>query len=573
MSSTPASEPRARRRFGAPLALVALLSICVVSATLLPSEPTHPRYVGAGSETPKDGGTFQWAASSNVRSLDPHIAYDSLSYQAIRLVYDGLLDYDREGNLIPSLAESLPEIFNDGKSFRFKIRPGIRFHDGLELTAEEVSWSLHHMLSKRVGSPGYTFFEALTGVRAYHEGEAERVEGIVVEDELTIRFDLDRADQTFLNALALTFAYPISRNNVERLGGDRTALAQHPVGVGPFVFESWERGVKLTFRRNDDYFAPYARPDTMVMWENVDPTTAARRFRNGDVDVLRGAPKVHLLFFLESEEWAPYYALEPAVSLYGIAMNCELPPLDDVHVRRAVAAAIDRRAITEFMLRLAEPAGQPLPPQLKGHDPGLEALQVYDPDLARRELSLAGYPQGLKEPIEVWIGEGEGSRNLAQLWQSDLEAVGIPIKLRQVAFAAYLAETGKEKSVQMFTSGWSMDFPDPSNFLDPLFHSRSIHPQHSENRSFYRNAELDRLLDEGRGETDPAKRAALYREANAIVARDAAWAFLYYPVDFEAWQPYVKGYRPHAVWSDYRSVWLDLPRRPASAEDFAEGAR
>jgi ABC-type transport system substrate-binding protein len=573
MSSTPGSEPRRRRRLGVVVGAVLVVALCVLSATRIPSEPTHPRYVGAGSETPKNGGTFQWAASSNVRSLDPHIAYDSLSYQAIRLVYDGLLDYDREGQLIPSLAASLPEILNDGKSFRFKLRDGIRFHDGLELTAEEVSWSLHYMLSRRVGSPGYTFFEALRGVKAYHEGEAERVEGIVVEDRLTIRFDLDRADQTFLNALALSFAYPISRKNVEQLRGDRTALARTPVGVGPFVLESWERGVKLTFRRNDDYFAPYARPDTMVMWENVDPTTAARRFRNGDIDVLAGAPKVHLLFFLDSAVWAPYYALEPAFSLYGLAMNCELPPFDDVHVRRAVAAAIDRRTITEFLLRLATPAGQPLPPQLKGYDPGLETLQTYDPDLARRELALAGYPDGLKEPVEVWIGEGEGSRNLAQLWQSDLEAVGIPVKLRQVAFATYLVETGKEKSVQMFTSGWSMDFPDPSNFLDPLFHSRSIHPQHSENRSFYRNAELDGLLDEGRGEIDPERRIALYRAANEIVARDAPWAFLYYPLDFEAWQPYVKNYRPHAVWSDYRSVWLDLPRRPASPGDFREVAR
>jgi ABC-type transport system substrate-binding protein len=573
MSSTPGSDPGSRTRVGVAVAGVVLVGLCVISAARIPAEPTHPRYVGAGSEAPRDGGTFQWAAGSNVRSLDPHIAYDSLSYQAIRLVYDGLLDYDREGNLIPSLAKSLPEILNDGKSFRFKIRDGVRFHDGLELTADEISWSLHYMLSKRVGSPGYTFFEALVGVEAYHEGRAERVEGIVVEDPLTLRFDLERADQTFLNALALTFAYPISRRNVERLGGDRTALARSPVGVGPFVFESWERGVKLTFRRNDDYFAPYARPDEMVMWENVDATTAARRFRNGDIDVLRGAPKVHLLFFLDSEAWAPFVALEPSVSLYGITMNCELPPLDDVRVRRAVASAIDRKAITDFMLRLATPAGQPLPPQLKGYEPSLETLQAYDPARAKRELALAGYPDGLKKPIEVWIGEGEGSRNLAQLWQSDLEAVGIPVKLRQVAFATYLAETGKEKSVQMFTSGWSMDFPDPSNFLDPLFHSRSIHPQHSENRSFYRSAELDRLLDEGRGETDPEKRVALYREANALVARDAPWAFLYYPVDFEAWQPYVKGYRPHAVWSDYRSVWLDLPRRSATAEDFRGGAR
>lgn len=571
MSSTHASDRT--RKLAGPLVVLALLALGGFFVANLPKGPDHPRFVGAGHPEPVNGGTFQWTVGSNVRTLDPHIAYDSVSYQAIRLVFDGLLDYDPDGNLIAVLAESLPEISADGKIFRFRLKDGIRFHDGLELTAEEVSWSLHRMLSKRTGSPGYAFFSALRGVADYHEGKAERIEGIVVEDRLTIRFELTHSDQTFLNAMATTFSYPISRAHFERLGGDRTKIAQHPVGAGPFAFEGWERGVKLSFTRFEDYHAPYARPDTMVMWENVDATTAARRFRNGDIDVLAGAPKVHLLFFLESEAWKPYFTLEPNVAVFGLAMNCEMPPLDDVHVRRAIAAAIDRKTITDYMLGLAVPAGQPLPPQLKGHDAELETLQTYDPERAKEELALAGYPNGLPKPIEVWIGEGEGPRNIAQLWQSDLEAVGIPVRLRQVAWATYLAETGKEKSVQMFSSGWSMDFPDPSNFLDPLFHSRSIHPQHSENRSFYRNPELDRLLDEGRAEVDPEKRAALYHEANAIVARDAPWAFLFYPVDFDAWQPYVKNFRPHAVWSDYRSVWLDLPRRPATPEDFEEARR
>lgn len=583
MRSTPSSDAaeRSPRSSGA-LILIGFFGLIALFIWRLPDEPEHPRYLGAGDETPRAGGTFEWTVSSAVRTLDPHIAYDTLSFQAVRLVFDGLLDYDHDGNLIPSLARELPEPLDEGLSFRFRLREDVRFHDGTALDAEIVSFSFHEMLSQSKGSPGYGFFKILKGAEAFHRGEAERVEGIVVEDKYTIRFDLDERDQTFLNAIALPFAYPVSPKNIERFRGDRAGLARNPIGTGPFIFDAWERGVKLSFKRNEDYFERQRpNPDAMVMWENVDGTTAARRFRNGDIDILAGAPKVHLLFFRSSPVWKDYLFLEPSVTLFGLAMNCEIPPLDNVHVRRAIAAAIDRQAISEFMLGLVQPTGQPIPPQLKGYDPELPTEQRYNPERAREELRLAGYPDGLPEPIEVWIGEGEGSRNLAQLWQSDLAEVGIPIRLKQVAFSAYLVETAKEKTVPMFVSGWMMDFPDPSNFLDVLFSSKSIHPVHSENRSFYRNAELDELLDLARGEIDQSLRTSRYAKANEIVARDAPWAFLYNSVDFVVIQPYVKNYRHHPVWAnEYRGVWLDLPRRAASPEDFpaprekrAEGAK
>lgn len=571
MPSTQSSETSERRsRYSGALILIGLLALAALFIWRIPSEPEYPRYLGAGDPTPRSGGTFEWTVGSAVRTLDPHIAYDTLSFQAVRLVFDGLLDYDHEGNLIPSLARELPEPLDEGLSFRFRLREDVYFHDGTHLDAEVVSFSFHEMLSQSKGSPGYGFFKILKGAEAFHRGEAERVEGIVVEDRFTLRFDLEERDQTFLNAIALPFAYPVSPKNIERFRGDRAGLARTPVGTGPFVFDEWERGVRLSFKRNENYFERNRpNPDAMVMWENVDGTTAARRFRNGDIDILAGAPKVHLLFFRSSPIWKDYLFLEPSVTLFGLAMNCEIPPLDNVHVRRAVAAAIDRQAISDFMLGLVRPTGQPIPPQLKGYDADLPTEQRYDPERAREELRLAGYPDGLKEPIEVWIGEGEGSRNLAQLWQSDLAEVGIPIRLKQVAFSAYLVETAKEKTVPMFVSGWMMDFPDPSNFLDVLFSSKSIHPVHSENRSFYRDAELDDLLDRARGEIDQELRTSLYARANEIVARDAPWAFLYNSVDFVVVQPYVKNYRHHPVWAnEYRGVWLDLPRRPASAEDF-----
>ncbi len=575
MRSIPRTERNAPTRWlgGAAAILLAGLLVAWVVAHF-PKAPLGPRYIGAGHHTPQSGGTFIFAAGSNIHTLDPHFAYDTLSTAACRLIYDGLLDYDYEGNMIPSLAAELPEISDGGRVFRFKLRDGIKFHNGREITAEDVSWSLHRLLSESVGSPGYPFFKSIVGAQQYHAGEVERIQGIVVIDEKTIEIQLDEADQTFLNALAMPFAYPIAKEHVEKLEAEegRDAVGRHPVGAGPFKFSRWERGVQVELERFEDYWAPAARPDRMVFLENISADVASARFRNGDLDILYRPSKVHRLFLRESEAWAPYLAEAPSASLFALGLNCELPPFDNVHIRRAVAFALDRSKLEKLDPGQVIAATQILPPMLAPYDPELPTKQRFDLARAKEEMRLAGFPDGLSEPITLWV-RGESEVRVAQLFQQDLKAIGIEIELKMVSFATYLKETGKPRVAQAAFTGWHQDFPDPSNFMDILFHSRSIHPENSENRSFYRNPKLDEILDRARPEIDREKRLALYAEANAILADEAPWAFLYYPVDMFAWQPYVKGFRPHPVWlNEYRNIWLDLPRSRVSQAIYSEEA-
>jgi peptide/nickel transport system substrate-binding protein len=553
--------------------LLALLAGWI--AANFPKAPVGPRYVGAGHETPQAGGTFIFAAGSNIHTLDPHFAYDTLSTAACRLLYDGLLDYDYDGHMVPSLAVALPEISAGGRVFRFTLRDGIKFHNGREITAEDVSWSMHRLLSERIGSPGYPFYKSIEGAPAYHAGEAERIEGIVVLDERTIEFRLDEADQTFLNALAMPFAYPLAREHVERLEETegRDAVGRYPIGAGPFAFRRWERGVQVELEHFAEYWAPQARPARMIFLENISADVASARFRNGDLDVVYRPSKVNRLFLRESEAWAPYRAESPSAAVFALGLNCELPPFDNVHVRRAVASAIDRSKLERLDPGQVIAATQVLPPMLAPYDPALPTRQVFDLDRAREEMRLAGFPNGLSEPITLWV-RGEAEVQGAQLFQQDLKAIGIEMDLKMVSFATYLKETGRPRVAQAAFTGWHQDFPDPSNFMDILFHSRSIHPENSENRSFYRNPELDALLDRARAEVDRDARLALYAKANAILADDAPWVFLYYPVDMFAWQPYVRGFRPHPVWlNEYRNVWLDLPKRRVSQSIYVEGSR
>ena len=490
MPSTPRIEavPGWKRWAPPAIAVACVVSCTAVAITHFPERPQGPRYLGAGDEAPRSGGTFVFGAGSDVRTLDPHIGYDTNSYMGMRLVFDGLLDYDDEGRLSPSLAAEMPEVSEDGRVFTFRLRRGVYFHESpifdgpREFTSEDVRWSLERLLHPDTPSPGKSFYGRILGAGAYMNGEAERIEGIDVRGPYEIAFTLDQPDQTFLNAIAMVFAYPVPRENYEYWAaqGDAGAVERHPIGTGPFAFESWERGVELRFSRNRNYWeSGRANPDTMRMIEQLSGETAVARFSNGDLDVLTSLPAVHYLFFKDAPAWAPFMSEAPEATIRGLCMNTGMAPFDNVHVRRAVAAAIDREAIRTMAQGRALPAGQVLPPMIGAYDEDLASLQRYDLERAREEMRLAGFEDGIPEPVEAWIGESQGAMTAAQLWITDLAAIGIRVSPRQVAFSTYLQETGSPGRVQMFPSGWNMDFPDPSNFLEILF-PQPEHPPRGE---------------------------------------------------------------------------------------------
>ncbi|MCA9582209.1 MAG: ABC transporter substrate-binding protein [Myxococcales bacterium] len=551
----------------APIAAsLALLALALLPGC--PNPPEAPRWQGAGHEEPQYGGTFKARVDSNIRGLDPHVSFDENSNIGIRLLFDGLLDYDDKTKLVPSLATSMPELQPDGKTFRFTLRKGVYFHDsplfpggkGREVTADDVKWSLTHMMAPKTHSPGFVFFTAIEGATEFREGKAGDLRGVRVVDRYTVDITLEKPDQTFLNAMAMTFAYPVPKENYEAHPHD---VGLHPVGTGPFVFEEWERDVRLNVTKNTNYWRkdfPYV--DRIVVQEQVTPDVAAMRLRNGDIDHLDGPRQPDYIALRNAEPWKPYVGFEPGVTVWGIYMNCDMEPFTNVHLRRAVAFALDREKIQKVSFGRRRPTGQMLPPQLMGYREDLEHRQYHDLEKAKEEMRLAGYPNGLDQTVTFTAHSSETAKQLAEFVQEDLKQIGIKIEIRQVAFATYLQETGIPGRVQMAISGWNQDFPDPADFLDVLLHTRSIHPKNSENAAFYSNPVLDELLDRARIETDPAKREQMYVEANNIVAHDAPWAFLFNPVEFEAWQPYVKGYSMHPVWSkNFRSVWLDHPRR------------
>ena len=579
MRSTPRTEPtpaarrasRRRTETGAGVAALALFAgVATMIGVLLPPVPDGPLYMGSGApdDAPHYGGTFVFHHEDDLPGMDPLTSYDEISNMGLKLTFEGLIDYDEHVDFVPRIARALPEVSEDGREYTFHLRDDVRFHNGRAVTAEDVRWSMERMLSPELGSPGAVFYQLLDGYEDYRAGRAEHVRGIEVLGSHSIRFRLTQADQTFMNAMAMTFAYPVPREVYEELGA---SFAMHPVGTGAFVVETWEPGVRVVFRRNEDFFVP-GRPyvDRMVFELNLDRGPAFMRFQNADLDHIHRTQPTDYVWLRQQERWRPYWTEYPGLDVWGLEMNCGLAPFDDVHVRRAVAFALDgarwRRARANRLLI----TGQPIPTALMGYDADLPGAHHFDLERAREEMRLAGHPvtrQGDRwvaegiGPVSLWVGAGDTGRVYGELAQQDLAQIGIEVEIRQVAFTTYLTETGRPGQVQIFLGGWSADFPDPANFLDVLFSSASIHEEGSENRSFYSNPELDALLARARVERDRDARRQLYREASAIVVRDAPWAFVFANLRQQAWQPYVR-YRPHPVWEySFRDVWLDLPRQ------------
>ncbi len=537
--------------------------ILVASLLLIgcPELPSGPRYLGAGSQTPKRGGTLLLWEEARVRTLDPHTAGDQISGVLIELMYDSLYAYDHEAKLVPRLAAELPAISEDGRTLTIPIRRGVRFHNGRELDARDVVWSLERMLSAELHSPGAGYFDAIEGLPEYQAKQSPHVRGLSQVDPYTVRITLTRADQSFVYALAMRYASPMPREELAKGVNPKRSSC----GTGPFKLVSWDPGVRLVVERHPQYHRaglPYL--DRVVFEEGVVRATGVMRFRNGEVDLATRMSPADAVF-MRSSPWAKYMTVGARADTYGLVMNTEMPPFDNLHVRRAVAFAIDRERWSRARNGLILPTGQMVPPKVDGYDASLPHAQHFDLAKAREEMKLAGHPDGLPAPVTMWINEGSAARAYFELAQADLGKIGIQLEAKTVSFPVYLEETAKRRNAQMSAAGWSLDFPDASNILH-LVSKRAIAERDSENRAFFRDDRVNELLERAIVERDKDTRSALYREANDRVAELAPWAFFCNTAAPQAWQPYVRNYSPHPIhWIYVAETWLDLPRKRIAA--------
>lgn len=473
----------------------------------------------------KNGGSIIITYKDDVATLDPAIGYDWQNWSMIKSLFDGLMDY-KPGTteLVPDLAESY-EISEDGQTFTFKLRQGVKFHNGREMTAEDVKYSIDRVVNPETQSPGQGFFASIKGYDEAAEGKADGVSGITVVDPLTIKFELTRPDATFLHVMAINFSHVVPKEEVEKYGAD---FGKNPVGTGAFKLGEWTLGQRVVFQKNEDYWnkgLPHL--DTITFEIGQEPIVALLRLQKGEIDIPGdGIPPAKFQEVMNDPEQKARVVEGGQLHTGYVTMNVNIPPFDNVKVRQAVNMAINKERIVQLINNRAVPANQPLPPSMPGYATDYKGY-AYDADKAKALLAEAGFADGFE--TDLYVMNTDPNPRIAQGIQQDLAAIGIKANIQALAQANVIAAGGEKEGAPMIWSGgmaWIADFPDPSNFYGPILGCGGAVPG-GWNWSWYCNEELDRKAAEADSIVDPAKaeeRNKAWSDIYVKIMEDAPWA-------------------------------------------------
>ncbi|MGN6305935.1 MAG: ABC transporter substrate-binding protein [Mesorhizobium sp.] len=473
----------------------------------------------------KQGGEIVITYKDDVATLDPAIGYDWQNWSMIKSLFDGLMDY-KPGTteLVPDLAESY-EISPDGTTFTFKLRKGVKFHNGREMTAEDVKYSIDRVVNPTTQSPGQGFFASIKGYEEAAAGKADGLSGITVVDPLTIKFELTRPDATFLHVMAINFSHVVPKEEVEKWGAD---FGKNPVGTGAFKLGEWTLGQRLVFERNADYWhkgLPHL--DKITFEIGQEPIVALLRLQKGEIDVPGdGIPPAKFQEVMNDPEQKARVVEGGQLHTGYVTMNVNIPPFDNVKVRQAVNMAINKDRIVQLINNRAVPANQPLPPSMPGYTKDYKGYP-YDPAKAKELLAEAGQADGFT--TDLYVMNTDPNPRIAQGIQQDLAAIGIKANIQALAQANVIAAGGEKEGAPMIWSGgmaWIADFPDPSNFYGPILGCGGAVPG-GWNWSWYCNEDLDKKAAEADSIVDPAKqeeRNKMWSDIYVKIMEDAPWA-------------------------------------------------
>jgi len=450
-----------------------------------------------------DANTLVMLIESSPTNLDPRVGIDAQSERIDNLIFDDLLSRGDDLNVAPGLAErwEVP----DPVTYVFHLHKGVKFHDGRPLTSRDVKWTLDSLLQGKIRS---------TKAAVY-----KYVERIDVPDESTVTFRMKEPDSTLLWNLSDGAIGVVPYGSGEE-------MTQHPIGSGPFKFVSAETDREVIIERNDDYWGGPPKLARVRFAVVPDETTEALELRKGSGDIAINSLTPDTVVTLEQN---PNLSVEHGggTRLAYLGFNLRDPILKDVRVRQAIAYALDRRPMIEYLWRgLAQPARSVLPVQSWAYNGDVPPYE-QDPEKARRILDTAGYPaqNGVRFHITVKSSTDANTRLMFAVIQQQLRDVGIMLDIRSFEFATFFSDV-QHGAFQMYGLRWIGGNEDPDIF-EYACHSSKF-PPNGANRVYYSKPEVDALIDKARREIDPKARKPLYAEVQSILAEDLPYINLWY---------------------------------------------
>ena len=498
----------------------------------------------------REPGYAYFRLESNPTTLDPALIVDVDGGAIAAKLFNGLVRLGDDMEVVSDIALSWV-VSENGLRYLFSLRDNVRFSSGRGVRASDFKYSFERVLDPATRSPNTWIFDKVLGAREFMEGEADDVEGIRVVDDKTIEIRLSKPFSPFLGLLTMPAAYVVPLEEVLHLGQD---FSSHPVGTGPFRLVEWLPHRHLRLERSLDYYAESAKVPGIVYRVIPEELTAVAEFEIGNLDVLT-IPSSAYSRYLRSEKWSKLISSIKGTNTYYIGLNCQRAPFDDPELRRAVNYAVDRSRILKTLYEgKGRLSSGPVPDILRDW-PEPDGYP-FDPERAREVISQKGL-EGLK--VKYFIAaEYQISVDIAEVVQSYLAEVGIEVEIRQLEWSAF-KEAVNRGEPDMFWLSWWADYPDPENFLFPLFHSKNFGS--AGNRARYSNQEVDKLVELGQHAASLEQRNQWYSQAEEIIVREAPWVFFWHRTDFVVRQPWVEHYRIFPVYSMEKGLNILLNRQ------------
>jgi peptide/nickel transport system substrate-binding protein len=485
-----------------------------------------------------DPAVITIAVRSGPTTLDPRQGTDESSQRVSQLIFNSLMEWGDDLRVHPALAERLDN--PDSLTYVAHLRRGITFHDGHELTARDVVYTFAAFHDPAFVSP--------------LKGAYRLLRGVVALDDYTVRFTLAEPFAAFPIQLVLPPVVPYG-------AGD--AMRTSPIGTGPYRFVRYDTDDRVVLEAFDRFWKGPPVNAGLVVKVIPDDTMRGLELRKGATDlVINDLPPdiVHQL----TEDGSFRVEPSPGLDFSYIGFNLRDPVFADRRVRHAIGYAIDRDAIIRHMRRgLARPASGLLPDQAWAFEPAVHRF-THDPARARRLLDEAGYadPDGdgpqPRLRLSLKISTNEETRLQSTVVQEDLRRVGIDLDLRSYEFATFFADVLKG-NFQMFSLTWTGGSLVDPDILRRVFHSNQTPPL-GFNRGYYRNADVDRLLDRATQSTDEDERARSYRDVQKLVAEDAPYIPIWNRTNVVVAQRSLDGLHLNAI-GDFQAL-KEVKRQP-----------
>ncbi len=464
---------------------------------------------GRGAAAQAAERDIRFAFGSPILTLDPGISGGSQA-QTVRFhILESLVRLNAESGAIePLLAESW-DTAPDNVTWTFRLRQGVRFHDGSEMTSADVAASLRRVIDPANGLPRGNDLRVISEIREV--------------DALTVQLVTRTPFGPFLPTLAQDSASVMSKASLER---PAAAIAWSPVGTGPHRYASHVPQQSVTLARNDAYWGPRPAARSIVFLNVPEASTRLAMLETGQADIIVDVPAVELPRLRRSA--AVGLIEKPNTRLVHLGINVTRAPFTDVRVRRALSYAIDREAIVEGVLGgLGRPARSVLADSVFGFAP--QEVSGYDPRRARALLAEAGFPSGFQTTIWTPQGRYFMDREVTVAVQAQLRAVGIRAEVQVVDWSTYLTLLRRpeaENRSALYLLGWETGTNDIQYIADTVFASSRVPPA-GWNTMFYRSQAADALAARVSAEVDEARRKALAAEWQAQVMGDMPWVVLY----------------------------------------------